>query len=69
MPGRPPPERVLAPARERFSVAFFLDPDPEAVVEALPTCVGPGRPARHPPTTGADHLAERLNATYAHRRS
>ncbi len=63
------PHRVLAPARERFSVAFFLDPDPDAVVEALPTCTGPERPARHAPTTGAAHLAERLNATYAHRRS
>ena len=61
------PHRVLAPKAERFSIAFFLDPDPDAEVTALPTCVGPDRPARHAPTTGAQHLAERLNATYKHR--
>ncbi|SFJ04008.1 isopenicillin N synthase family dioxygenase [Albimonas pacifica] len=61
------PHRVLAPKAERFSIAFFLDPDPDAEVAALPTCTGPDRPARHAPTTGAQHLAERLNATYKHR--
>lgn len=62
------PHRVRPPAKERLSIAFFLDPNPDAVVEALPTCVGPGRPARYPPTTGAAYLAERLDATYAFRR-
>ena len=62
------PHRVRAPARERISVAFFLDPDPDAVVAALPGTTGPDRPARWAPTTGADHLRERLDATYAHRR-
>ena len=62
------PHRVRPPARERLSIAFFLDPNPGAVVAALPTCVGPDRPARYPPTTGAAYLAERLDATYAFRR-
>lgn len=54
------PHRVLPPARPRRSIAFFLDPDPDAVVEALP---GTGAP-RHAPITGAEHLSERLSATY-----
>jgi isopenicillin N synthase-like dioxygenase len=58
------PHRVRAPARERFSAAFFLDPNPEAVVAALP---GTG-PARWPAVTGAEYLSARLDATYRHRR-
>jgi isopenicillin N synthase-like dioxygenase len=58
------PHRVRIPERERFSAAFFLDPNPDAVVAALP---GTGEP-RWPATTGAAYLRERLDATYAHRR-
>ena len=54
------PHRVRAPARPRRSVAFFLDPNPEAVLAPLP---GTGEP-RHPPITAAEHLAARLEATY-----
>ncbi len=53
--------------RERLSLAFFLDPNPDAVVAALPTCVSLENPARYPPTTGAAYLKERLDATYVHR--
>lgn len=60
------PHRVVNPAgRERYSVAFFLDPNPDAVVECLPTCATPDRPAKYPPVTGADYLESRLNPTYA----
>ena len=60
------PHRVVNPVgRERFSVAFFLDPNPDAVVSCLPSCATPERPARYRPTTGADYLKSRLDATYA----
>jgi isopenicillin N synthase-like dioxygenase len=55
------PHRVLPPARRRRSVAFFLDPDPDAVIAALP---GTGTP-KYAPVTGADYLRSRLDATYA----
>ncbi|TBW37354.1 isopenicillin N synthase family oxygenase [Siculibacillus lacustris] len=59
------PHRVVNPeGRERWSIAFFLDPNPEAVVTALPGCVAPGEAPRHPPITAAAHLAARLAATY-----
>lgn len=61
------PHRVRNPARERYSAAFFLDPNPDAVVAALPGTTGPDRPAGWPPVTGAAYLRERLDATYAHR--
>lgn len=55
------PHRVLPPTSVRRSIAFFLDPNPEAVIAALP---GTGA-AKYPPVTGADYLRARLDATYA----
>jgi len=60
------PHRVVNPAgRERFSIAFFLDPNPEAMVACLPTCTDAARPAKYPPIRGDDFLMSRLNPTYA----
>ncbi len=62
------PHRVLRPVgRDRYSVAFFLDPDPDALVACLPGCRGPGGAERYPPVTAATYLAGRLDATYNHR--
>ena len=62
------PHRVVnRGGRERYSVAFFLDPNPDAEVACLPTCVSDARPARYPPISGSDYLSERLNATYSFR--
>ena len=55
------PHRVLAPERIRRSIAFFLDPNPDCTIAALP---GTGTP-KYPPVTGADYLRSRLDATYA----
>ena len=55
------PHRVLIPKNPRRSLAFFLDPNPDAVIEALP---GTGE-AKYPPVTGADYLKLRLDATYS----
>lgn len=55
------PHRVLPPKRPRRSIAFFLDPNPESIVAALP---GTGK-ARYDPVTGADYLRSRLDATYS----
>jgi isopenicillin N synthase-like dioxygenase len=64
------PHRVVnRTGRQRYSIAYFCDPNGDAPVECLPTCTGPDRPARYPPTTGADYLRERLDATYAFRRT
>ena len=55
------PHRVLPPPRKRQSVAFFLDPNPDAVIAGLP---GTGA-ARYPTVTGAEYLQSRLSATYS----
>jgi isopenicillin N synthase-like dioxygenase len=59
------PHKVVNPGRDRYSVAFFLDPNPDAVVACLPTCTSPQRPAKYAPISGADFLRSRLEPTYA----
>ena len=60
------PHRVAIPVQDRYSVAFFLDPNPDARVEVLQSCIAPGSASRYQPTSGADYLRERLTATYDH---
>ena len=50
----PPPDR-LAGSR-RASIAFFHQPNYDALVECLPTCLRPGERARYAPTTSGAHL-------------
>jgi isopenicillin N synthase-like dioxygenase len=59
-----PHKVVTPPGKDRYSVAFFLDPDPDALVACLPTCTDSGRPAKYPPVSGADFLRSRLEPTY-----
>lgn len=61
------PHRVRAPDIERLSIAFFLDPNPDSMITPLPPCVTAERPPGYPPIRAAAYLAERLDATYAHR--
>src|ERR1700712_1188776 len=59
------PHKVVNPGKDRYSVAFFLDPNPDAVVACLPTCISADRPAKYAPITGAEFLRSRLEPTYA----
>ena len=60
------PHRVVNPSgRERRSVAFFLDADPDAQVACLPTCTDAARPPRYPAISAGAYLRARLDATYA----
>ncbi len=55
------PHRVRVPMRERYSIAFFLDPNPDADISVLPGMPGP---AKYPPVQASDYLMQRLTATY-----
>ncbi|PSN15319.1 isopenicillin N synthase family oxygenase [filamentous cyanobacterium CCT1] len=50
--------------RDRYSIAFFCEPDADALISCLPTCQGPSHPPRYPPIAAGDYLLSRLQATY-----
>ena len=60
-----PHKVVTPPGRDRYSVAFFFDPDPDARVACLPTCTDATRAIKYPPVSAADFLRSRLEPTYA----
>ena len=55
------PHRVSAPAAsDRYSVPFFVNPDPATTVSCLPACVTTARPCRYEPVTASEFLAQRI---------
>jgi isopenicillin N synthase-like dioxygenase len=58
------PHRVVAPPAERYSVAFFLDPDFKAMIEPILTPEAP-EPLFAPISAG-DYILSKLAPTYAH---
>lgn len=53
--------QVVNPAgtnRARYSMPFFMHPNPDAMLECLPSCRGAG--AKYPPITSQDFLFQRL---------
>ncbi|KAL5731162.1 hypothetical protein ACHQM5_003919 [Ranunculus cassubicifolius] len=56
--------RVLSTEQERYSVAFFLDPNYDCVVECLKSCCSEVTPPRFPPVRSGDYLQERFRVTY-----
>jgi isopenicillin N synthase-like dioxygenase len=59
------PHRALPPVgRHRYAIPFFLGPHIDTVIECLPTCQGPGNPARFPPITYEAYLTWWYDANY-----
>ncbi|BBH03093.1 2-oxoglutarate and Fe(II)-dependent oxygenase superfamily protein, partial [Prunus dulcis] len=56
--------RVMPAGQERYSVAFFLDPNEDFVVECLKSCCSEASPPRFPPIRSGDYLKERFRLTY-----
>ncbi|MFC9285738.1 isopenicillin N synthase family dioxygenase [Streptomyces sp. NPDC057052] len=54
--------------RDRISLAFFCQPNPDADIAALPTCTGPDDPARHPPVRAGDYFLAKSRRFYLQRR-
>lgn len=57
--------RVVNPPREhaasrRHSLVFFHQPNFDALVECLPTCLAPGERPKYAPVTSGTHLHEQL---------
>ena len=62
---RATPHRVLNKSgKERYTIPFFFGTNYDTLIECLPPCCGPERPARYPPIQAGEYLAKRLNAVY-----
>ncbi|KAJ8624776.1 hypothetical protein MRB53_033306 [Persea americana] len=57
--------RVMTTGQERYSVAFFVDPNPDCIVECLESCCSDTCPPKFPPIRSQDYLEERFRITYA----
>ena len=55
----PPPASAAGPVRRR-SVAWFQQPNWDAVIECLPSCADDANPPRYAPVTSGEHLMAKL---------
>ncbi len=49
----------------RLSIAFFHQPNHDALIECIPGCAGPGNPVRHAPITSGDHRLMKVSRANA----
>ncbi|WP_317930079.1 isopenicillin N synthase family dioxygenase [Halioxenophilus sp. WMMB6] len=63
---RSTPHRVRpqTEGRERFSIAMFIDPDEQAMIETLASCITPDRPNRYQPIRAGEHILQKIQATH-----
>ena len=59
--GLPPADQAMC---DRYSIAFFCQPDAEAEIACLPTCQSEKNPPKYPPVKSGTYLLSRLEATY-----
>ncbi len=56
------PHRVVgSPDTHRYSIPFFVNPDPATVIETIDACIRPGAPRRYQPVRAGDFLAARID--------
>ncbi|KAK4774696.1 hypothetical protein SAY86_009631 [Trapa natans] len=57
--------RVLGNGQERYSIAYFVEPSHECLVECLPSCKSEENPPKFPPIKCATYLSQRYKDTHA----
>lgn len=55
------PPLAAGESARRLSMAFFHQPNYDAVIQCLPTCAEPGRPPRYMKTTSGEHVWMKIN--------
>ena len=50
--------------RERYSIAFFNQPNFDALIECIPGCSGPGRPQLHEPVLSGEYILQKFRLAY-----
>ncbi len=54
--------------RERYALPYFFDPDFNAEVVCLPTCLAAGETPKYQPTTSGRHLLDMISASFEYHR-
>ena len=57
--------RAIGGLADRYSIAFFVDPDTDVRVECISSCRGEHRPSRYPTVTAGEHIQSRIAASQA----
>ncbi|MDQ8205471.1 2OG-Fe(II) oxygenase family protein [Pelagicoccus sp. SDUM812003] len=55
--------RPSAAKSGRLSIAFFSDPDPDVVIDPLPSCISEDNPSRYAAITAEEHINAKIAAT------
>ena len=50
--------------KERYSIVYFMAPDPDLVIETMPSCVDEGHPSKYEPITQRDYVTFRARMQY-----
>lgn len=58
------PPAELAVRSRRQSLVFFHNPNPDTMIECLPTCAAPENPPRYPPVLAGEYLRAKAMAAY-----
>ena len=53
---------------DRYSIAYFHSPNPDSMIECLPSCVSADNPPRYPPAVYRDLVLEFYRKNYFHQR-
>jgi isopenicillin N synthase-like dioxygenase len=53
---------------DRYSIAYFHSPNPDSIIECLPSCVGADNPPRYPPAVYRDLILAFYRANYFHQK-
>ncbi|XP_050227012.1 2-oxoglutarate-Fe(II) type oxidoreductase hxnY-like [Mercurialis annua] len=56
--------RVIPVGQERYSMAFFLNPNPNCLVQCLESCCSESYPQRFPPIRSGDYIKERVRLSF-----
>ncbi|KAK2356268.1 2-oxoglutarate (2OG) and Fe(II)-dependent oxygenase superfamily protein [Trifolium repens] len=56
--------RVMPTGKERYSVAFYMDPPTDCVVDCFESCCSESSPPRFPPIRSGDYFSERFKLIY-----